>query len=429
MNKFTHTKLFSKRVKPNLKRYLILLIPLLYINAMHGQICPPGWEQNTFSWTDEFNAYQFGGTATATATYSSAPAAGDFEVEELMETNVNPNMWANSGTYFPAFDNATPDEGGYLAYLMSGNNAGSSSRVITYDVSEPMTDPHFYIGSTGIEPWTTLDFSGTVGLTSIDILDETKLVESGLVLSNPTSNEDQPQGQGVVRLNGTFSQIVINIVNLGPPSGSTFGPADRFRFAFGQCVAPAVPEISTVKSIINTEPSATVGATDVTFEITFVNTGNIWLEDIQLTDDLDAQLGCTFQGIVGSPTITASTATTVPGLNGGFNGDSNVNIFNGNSTVQSGCAGAPNPLTNQAIASGSGVDAGGNATGGSVSDPSDSGTDPNGPNPGEPGDTGGTDDPVEFTVFNPVINLEKTTLKYFCSTQCCTNDYSFYCNH
>ena len=407
---------------------LFLLFIHSSLNNLNAQECLPGWEQNTFSWTDINNAYQYGGTATATATYSSPPVNGDFEVEGLEENGVNPGMWGGSATFAPAFNDLPPNEGGYLAYLTSGDNTPGqvSSRIITYTISEELNNPLFYIGSTGVEPWTTLDFSGTVGLTSITILDDTKLVTTGpggLTLMNNTLTEDQPQGQGVVRLNGSFDEIVINIVNRGPDAsmGEDGEPADRFRFGFGSCVQPAVPDISTVKTITNTMPSAVAGATDITFEITFVNTGNIFLDNIQLEDNMQAQIGCAFNSISTPPTITASTATTNPTLNGGFNGAGNPNIFNGSTglmkigesiTVQftaaiTPCGEAPNPLTNQATASGRGVDAGGNPTGGNVSDPSDSGTDPTGDNPSDPGDTGGTDDPVPFTVIMPEISVTK----------------------
>ena len=59
--------------------------------------------------------------------------------------------------------------------------------------------------------------------------------------------------------------------------------------------------------------------------------------------------------------------------------------------------GANAPLENQA--EGGGTDPGGTP----ISDPSDSGTDPNTDNPGAPGDTGGSNDPTPLTIADIAV--------------------------
>jgi len=170
----------------------------------------------------------------------------------------------------------------------------------------------------------------------------------------------------------------------------------------------SIPMIRLAKDItsISTPAASEIpGNADVTFTLVIENTGTTNLSNINLVDDLSAQLGSAFVGITAPPMITVSTANVDPTVNmmytgvapgdsilvGGGNFDPNQQI-----TVEiyveldPNAAGAPDPLENQATTEGE------DPSGEVVDDESDSGTDPEGDNPGEPGDEGTPDDPTEI---------------------------------
>jgi len=137
------------------------------------------------------------------------------------------------------------------------------------------------------------------------------------------------------------------------------------------------PSINTTKRVVETfpvTPSQGAGNVNARFELIVQNTGNVDLQDITLIDDLQAQLGSAFIDIsfIQYAEITASTATTNPVLNPGFNDYVfETNIFDGTSgllepgqsvTVQfvaeldPNAPGAPAILENQTMVSGTGID-------------------------------------------------------------------------
>nr|WP_161501197.1 isopeptide-forming domain-containing fimbrial protein [Rhodopirellula sp. SM50] len=154
----------------------------------------------------------------------------------------------------------------------------------------------------------------------------------------------------------------------------------------------------------------------VTIQIMVENTGTVYLENIELLDDVQSQFGNNFDSVVTAPTIVASSATVDPNLQPGYADDPSRNIFDGSSgrlapgeqilvqlvvQVKPTVGQANVDLVNQAMAAGMPIDAAGrpvlnqsHQTIRRVTDWSDSGTDPATNNPDAPGDTGGFNDPT-----------------------------------
>jgi len=98
-----------------------------------------------------------------------------------------------------------------------------------------------------------------------------------------------------------------------------------------------IPTINLAKSQSNvTTPamSGTVGNADVTFTLVIENTGNTNLNNINLEDNLATQLASAFVTTIGTPDIIASTATTNPSINNGYDGDNDISILDGMSGWQ-----------------------------------------------------------------------------------------------
>jgi len=179
-----------------------------------------------------------------------------------------------------------------------------------------------------------------------------------------------------------------------------------------------IPAIGLAKDITNVADAASgiEGNFDVTYEFVIQNVGTDTLCNILLQDNLDAQIGTAFQGVVTAPTITGGTSY----LPGTTTGGAYTGTALGDEMLSGdGCI-APtetiivevvveidpddpgaiyNPVTgtldNQGTTSGDGQQ-----SGETVEDDSDDGSDPDGDN-GE----GGEDDPTPFSV--PSIGLAK----------------------
>ncbi|MEZ4962958.1 MAG: gliding motility-associated C-terminal domain-containing protein [Saprospiraceae bacterium] len=168
----------------------------------------------------------------------------------------------------------------------------------------------------------------------------------------------------------------------------------------------SLPQIKLAKAVSNVVPSNTPGNYYVSFNLVIKNDGNVPLTNIQLTDDLVAQLGSAYVGVTAGPIISTGAGNPIlPNAGGSFP----AQVFDGASgfmnagdeinlaftvEINPDAGGAPNPLTNQARATGD------DPNGDEVSDLSDDGTDPDGDN-GE----GGVDDPTEIPL--PQINAAK----------------------
>ena len=83
-----------------------------------------------------------------------------------------------------------------------------------------------------------------------------------------------------------------------------------------------IPSISVEKELIAgpLPSSVTPDNVEATFELTLINDGNDRLANLSLLEDLAAQWGGAFAGIIGTPTITDSTAADPPEINPGFDG-------------------------------------------------------------------------------------------------------------
>ena len=101
------------------------------------------------------------------------------------------------------------------------------------------------------------------------------------------------------------------------------GVADGGYFGFQYC-APT-PELDVAKSATVGAPKAD-GTVDVTYTVTAENTGDVFIENVTLLDDLTAtdQLGGAFNGVVSSPAVAISGATaagsTAPAGNADYDG-------------------------------------------------------------------------------------------------------------
>ena len=198
------------------------------------------------------------------------------------------------------------------------------------------------------------------------------------------------------------------------------------------------PRISLEKTLASSPvpaSSGTAGNFDATYEFTLSNAGTTSLDLLTLTEDFATQFGGAFEAVIGTPSITASTATTDPAINAAYDGGTNdAGVFDGASgridpgqtiTVQitveldpdsptavyDGLTGDGNTdLENQATTTGtdSGDPNGPTTVDDASDDPTDATNNDGDPsNPGDPSDDDGEpDDPVSLIL--PDITLTKT---------------------
>ncbi|WP_055149226.1 SprB repeat-containing protein [Jiulongibacter sediminis] len=167
--------------------------------------------------------------------------------------------------------------------------------------------------------------------------------------------------------------------------------------------------------IIGIAKTTSVNGQDVTFNFFLENFGNRNIQNLSITDDLDAVFGAGNYSISSGPSIISGPNLTA---NTSFNGSSNTNLLNTSSFINVGIT-AQVQLTvtvNNVINQGNGLGvysnqatASGQSSGGkTTSDVSDQGVnpDPNGNNsPGDPDEN----DPTVFVIGeNPVIGVSKT---------------------
>ncbi|WP_304238695.1 SprB repeat-containing protein [Jiulongibacter sediminis] len=167
--------------------------------------------------------------------------------------------------------------------------------------------------------------------------------------------------------------------------------------------------------IIGIAKTTSVNGQDVTFNFFLENFGNRNIQNLTITDDLDAVFGAGNYSISSGPSIISGPNLTE---NTSFNGSSNTNLLNTSSFINVGTT-AQVQLTvtvNNVINQGNGLGvysnqatASGQSSGGkTTSDLSDQGVnpDPNGNNsPGDPDEN----DPTVFVIGeNPVIGVSKT---------------------
>ena len=143
--------------------------------------------------------------------------------------------------------------------------------------------------------------------------------------SNGNTITDASQNP-IVATDRSDSGADANTDNSGAPgdSGATDDPTPLI-----------LPEIGAAKQIIATAAATTPGNTNVTYEIVLRNIGTVDLVNLTLTEDIQSTIGGAFVGIVGSPVIASSTASTNPSFNaawdGNLDGVGNANLFDGTS--------------------------------------------------------------------------------------------------
>ncbi|MEM9409517.1 MAG: isopeptide-forming domain-containing fimbrial protein [Planctomycetota bacterium] len=187
--------------------------------------------------------------------------------------------------------------------------------------------------------------------------------------------------------------------NLDPNFDSN--PDDPTRVSFS--------DIGLAKRVVLSEPAVTPGNFNLTYELRMRNLGSTDLSNLSLQDDLAGLLGPGFLGLTVDPFIVSSTALSAPNLNPNFDGNADIEIFDGVSgllrpgdeiviqfVVEMDIDQLTSTSHNQAVVAG-------NDGSQTVMDLSDAGSDPEGTNPDTVGDTGGEDD---ITLL-PAIGISK----------------------
>ena len=224
--------------------------------------------------------------------------------------------------------------------------------------------------------------------------------------SQPLKNQATASGDGT-----NFDGATVTVTD---DSGAD-GTVDPMGIDNDTPSALEIPEVRTTKAVTAIVPNGS--DYDITVELTVENTGTVDLTNLDLLDDLNTQMGGGLVGVVSvaiddtgvgtgtAPTLNfGGTSTLANPFDGGVAGADSDNLLNNDGTLPPGesfivtltytldpTASTLNEFEN--TATGGGDDPAGNP----VTDPSDSGSDPNSDNPGEPGDTGGHNDPTPIT--------------------------------
>ncbi|MCM2372640.1 SdrD B-like domain-containing protein [Aporhodopirellula aestuarii] len=230
-------------------------------------------------------------------------------------------------------------------------------------------------------------------------------------LSQTAENQASASGRaldeyGDALLNGGSPVTATDLSDSGTDANSSNAGFDGDTGSTDDATPLVLPEIGAAKRLVSST-GAPDGNRDLTYEIVIRNLGTVPLDNITLTEDLDDRFGPGFISVVSPPAIVASTADQDPNL-AAWNGDSLVEIFDGASgtldpgdqvvvrfTVRIDIDQLDSTSNNQVEVSGdydsrpmiAGYD-------GTVTDLSDTGSDPASSNPGNPGDSGGFDDPT-----------------------------------
>ena len=158
-----------------------------------------------------------------------------------------------------------------------------------------------------------------------------------------------------------------------------------------------LPGIGLAKRVLSFSPanSNVAGNLDVEFRLELKNTGNTRLTEISLTDDIVSMLGSSYVSLLQQPTVISSNASANPPIGvfpNIYDGTGGLMFPNQSITVDfkvemnPDAMSAPNPLTNFATTTATGIGLDGNDF--FVFDKSDSGPDPESINAGQPGDNG-----------------------------------------
>ena len=373
----------------------------------------------TITLTGTVDAGQGGNTITNTTTAATGdqpdPSTAGDELDEAVVVDNPAAPSANLVTVKTlASADATPAEGDTVTFQIVVTNDGSDTATnVSLTDSLPAgitltgntTSQGTYNAATGLWTIGTLNDGAVATLTLTGTVDAG---QGGNTITNTTTAAigDQPDpstlgddlDEAVVVVNVTTTAPAINVTKLGLAAvPATSGTSDNY---------------------------------DVTYQLVVENVGASPLDNLTLTEDFAAQFGGAFIGIVGTPTITASTGAVAPNLNAAYDGAASTNIFDGTSgQIDTGDTitvlveveldpdnptaiyNANNELENQVTATGE------DPTNTIVSDLSDDPTNPTNAdgNPLDPSDDDGNpDDPSVLRL--PSVNTDKTVATFGAAT-------------
>jgi uncharacterized repeat protein (TIGR01451 family)/fimbrial isopeptide formation D2 family protein len=278
----------------------------------------------------------------------------------------------------------------------------------TYTGTLPTINPVWSTANTSADLLDPLNLAETLEVGESFRVTFTVVVDPDAVdgASTPLNNQATVSGDGL-----NYDNMIVTVSDQSGEDSLTDGSGVDNDLP----TALEIPELRTTKE--QTAVAANGDEFDITFDIRLENTGTVDLTGLDLFDDLDAQFGPTFNGVITTSIDTSAVSNpTPPTLNTNFNGDSDINLLNNDGllnpgeflvvtvtvTVDPDAAGAPVPLENQAT--GAGDDPNGIET----TDPSDSGSDPNSENIGAPNDSGGHNDPTPLQI--PDISAAKQVI-------------------
>ncbi|HFA48561.1 MAG TPA: T9SS type B sorting domain-containing protein, partial [Bacteroidetes bacterium] len=193
-----------------------------------------------------------------------------------------------------------------------------------------------------------------------------------------------------------------------PTTGNEGSPNDNGSGGTDDATLVTLPQIKIAKEVLSVVPATTPGNFYVTFNMVMKNTGNVAMDNLQVEDDLQSELGAAYVGITAGPTVTAGAGSpTVPalgnfppmafdGMSGLLNPGDEINV-EFTVEINPDAGGVQLPLTNQATASATAPNGDG------YSDDSDSGADPD-------GDNGDGSESTPTSIPLPQINAAKEVL-------------------
>jgi Dockerin type I domain len=210
------------------------------------------------------------------------------------------------------------DDNGTLSYYEFTNNTPYSAGALSYDYTWKK-----YIGGPASLDGQTLSKSNILSAAwpiLYAIGADGKIASYNVCSGHFIANQSPTLTGGAID-GKSASDAVQNKI----PGVTFLGNGDGF-WVFAVC-EEQIAVTKGVVAVTNAPPSNAIAE----YEMVIENTGSADLKNVTLLDNLAAQMGCAFVSIVSAPTITASTATTAPTVNAGFNGSTNTNLFNGTS--------------------------------------------------------------------------------------------------
>ena len=307
-----------------------------------------------------------------------------------------------------------------IGYTVTDINGETSDAVINITVT-PTPDAVDDVNATSADT----PVSGNV------IDNDTSFAGENLMVSEvngvPIGNGPIETEFGTVEIAPDGTYTFTPIPGLSEPATFTYTVVDENGAESEATVVIDIAALGLAKSVVGTPTLLADGNFSVTYQLVVQNTGSLNLGDLSLVEDLSTQFGGGFVS-TGDLRITnpAGSIGSLVALDSSWDGDGVTELVAAGSTLAAGdsftlefdvivdangfgsVAAPENSVAGSGIAideNGAQVtDANGNPV--SVSDLSDSGTNPVGSNIGEPGDTFGSDDATPL--FIPSIGLAKS---------------------